>query len=80
MNDRFFSDSVQYQAVLLNLEKNNGQLKCELCGKNLVSKSECHFDHILAYAKGGKSTLENCQILVRIAICQKVTKKCTISI
>jgi len=63
MNDRFFSDSVQYQAVLLNLEKNNGQLKCELCGKNLVSKSECHFDHILAYAKGGKSTLENCQIL-----------------
>ena len=63
MNDRFFSDSVQYQAVLLNLEKNNGQLKCALCGKNLVSKSECHFDHILAYAKGGKSTLDNCQIL-----------------
>ena len=28
-----------------------------------MSKSECHFDHILAYAKGGKSTLENCQIL-----------------
>lgn len=63
MNDRLFSDSVQYQAVLLNLEKNNGQLKCALCGKNLSSKAECHFDHILAYAKGGKSTFENCQIL-----------------
>lgn len=63
MNDRFFSDSVQYQAVLSNLEKNNGQLKCAFCGKNLSSKSECHFDHILAYAKGGKSTLDNCQIL-----------------
>ncbi len=63
MNDRFFSDSVQYQAVLLNLEKNNGQLKCAICGKGLVSKSECHFDHIFAYAKGGKSTLDNCQIL-----------------
>lgn len=63
MNDRFFSDSVQYQAVLSNLEKNNGQLKCALCGKSLVSKSECHFDHILAYSKGGKSILENCQIL-----------------
>lgn len=63
MNDRFFSDSVQYQAVLSNLEKNNGQLKCAFCGKNLTSKSECHFDHILAYAKGGKSTLDNCQIL-----------------
>lgn len=63
MNDRFFSDSVQYQAVLSNLEKNNGQLKCAFCGKTLTSKSECHFDHILAYAKGGKSTLDNCQIL-----------------
>ena len=63
MNDRFFSENVQYQAVLSNLEKNNGQLKCAFCGKILKSKSECHFDHILAYAKGGKSTLENCQIL-----------------
>lgn len=63
MNDRLFSDSVQYQAVLSNLEKNNGQIKCAICGKVLVSKSECHFDHILAYAKGGKFSLDNCQIL-----------------
>ena len=65
MNDRIFSDSIQYQVVLSNLEKNNGQLKCAVCGKILTSKSECHFDHILAYAKGGKSTLENCQILCK---------------
>lgn len=63
MNDRVFSDSIQYQAVLLNLEKNNGQLKCEICGKKLSSKSECHFDHIIPYSKGGKSVLDNCQIL-----------------
>ncbi len=63
MSDRLFSDNIQYQAVLANIEKNNGQIKCAICGKNLVSKSECHFDHILAYAKGGKSTLDNCQIL-----------------
>lgn len=63
MTDRFFPDSVQYQAVLLNLEKNNGQLKCAICGKSLVAKAECRFDHIIAYAKGGKSTLDNCQIL-----------------
>ncbi len=63
MNDRFFSDNIQYQAVLTNLEKNNGQLKCDLCKRILTSKSECHFDHIIAYAKGGKSTLDNCQIL-----------------
>ena len=65
MSDRFFSEAVQYQAVLLNLEKHNGQLKCELCGKIIVSKKDCHFDHILAYTKGGKSTLENCQILCK---------------
>ena len=63
MNDRFFSDSIQYQAVLANLERNNGQLKCAICEKPLTTKSECHFDHIVAYAKGGKSTLDNCQIL-----------------
>ena len=74
MNDRFFSDSVQYQAVLLNLEKNNGQLKCALCGKILVSKSECHFDHILAYAKGGKSSLDNCQILCSVCNLSKSDK------
>ena len=74
MNDRFFSDSVQYQAVLLNLEKNKGQLKCALCGKVLVSKSECHFDHIFAYAKGGKSTLDNCQILCSVCNLSKSDK------
>lgn len=63
MNDRLFSDGVQYQVVLANLEKNNGQLRCALCQRILTSKSECHFDHIVAYAKGGKSTLDNCQIL-----------------
>ena len=63
MSDRLFSDSIQYQAVLSNLGKNSGQIKCAICGKNLVSKSECHFDHIVAYAKGGKSTIDNCQIL-----------------
>lgn len=65
MNDRLFSDSIQYQAVLSNLERNNGQIKCAICGKILISKAECHFDHILAYAKGGKSALDNCQILCK---------------
>jgi len=56
MKDRLFSYNIQYQAVLANLEKNNGQIKCAICGKILVSKTDCHFDHILAYSKGGKST------------------------
>lgn len=63
MDSRNFSDRIQYRVVLLNLEKNKGQIKCEICGKSLMSKSECHFDHIMPFAKGGKSSLENCQIL-----------------
>lgn len=63
MNERFFSESIQYQAVLENLEKNGGQLKCENCKKNINNRTECHFDHILPFSKGGKSVLSNCQIL-----------------
>ena len=63
MNDRAFSDSVQYAVVKANLEKNDGLIKCEMCGKQLHSISDCHFDHIIPYAKGGKSIKENCQIL-----------------
>lgn len=63
MNDRAFSDSVQFSVVKSNLDANNGIIKCSLCGKQLHSISECHFDHIVPYAKGGKSVKENCQIL-----------------
>lgn len=63
MNSRNFSERIQYQIVLQNLEKNTGQLKCDNCGTAIKTKSDCHFDHIIPYAKGGKSNLENCQIL-----------------
>ena len=63
MNDRSFPISIQHQAVLFNFKKNKGQLKCAICGKSITSKKECCFDHIFAYSKGGKSTLDNCQIL-----------------
>ena len=63
MAGRNFSESVQFGIVKANLEKNNGIIQCELCGKQIFSIGECHFDHIVPYAKGGFSTLENCQIL-----------------
>ena len=75
MNDRFFSDNIQYQAVLANLERNSGQLKCAICEKALTSKSECRFDHIIPYAKGGKSTLDNCQILCEACNLSKSDKE-----
>ena len=63
MNARDFSDSVKLEVIKNNLEKNSGKICCESCGEALSSIKECHFDHIYPYAKGGKSTLENCQLL-----------------
>ncbi|HOO77726.1 MAG TPA: HNH endonuclease signature motif containing protein [bacterium] len=63
MNDRIFSDAIQYKVIVENLEKNNGQLRCEICKKEITTKINCHFDHIVPYSKGGKSVLSNCQIL-----------------
>lgn len=60
---RDFSDAIKYSIVRDNLERNNGRICCEICGKELKSINEGHFDHIEAYARGGKSTKENCQIL-----------------
>jgi len=63
MESRLFSDTIQYQAVLKNLEANEGQLKCDNCKKVIKKKVECHFDHIFPFSKGGKSEISNCQIL-----------------
>ena len=63
MSNREFSDSVKLEVIKANLEKNGGKICCEVCGTTLMSIKECHFDHIYPYAKGGKSTLENCQLL-----------------
>ena len=63
MSARDFSDSIKLVVIKENLEKNNGSILCEICGKKVSSISECHFDHIYPYAKGGKSSASNCQIL-----------------
>lgn len=63
MNNRDFSDSVKLEVIKMNLEKNGGKICCEACGNALSSIKDCHFDHIYPYAKGGKSTFENCQLL-----------------
>lgn len=63
MSNRDFSDSIKLEVIKANLEKNNGKICCEVCGTQLSSIKECHFDHIHPFAKGGKSTLENCQLL-----------------
>ena len=62
-NTRVFSDSIKLEVIKNNLKKNNGSICCEICHARLNSIDECHFDHIYPYAKGGKSTFDNCQIL-----------------
>lgn len=63
MSTRDFSDSIKLEIIKFNLEKHNGRICCEVCGKNLSSISECHFDHIHPFAKGGNSSIDNCQLL-----------------
>lgn len=63
MGNRDFSDSVKLEVIKRNLEKNEGNIFCEICKKKITSIAECHFDHIFPYSKGGKSTEANCQIL-----------------
>ena len=63
MSNRDFSDSVKLEVIKNNLSNNNGNILCAACGRQMKSIEECHFDHIFPFAKGGKSTLDNCQIL-----------------
>ena len=63
MDNRDFSNSVQFEALKNNIQKNHGQLRCEICKEIIPSVGDCHFDHIFPYSKGGKSILSNCQIL-----------------
>lgn len=63
MNVRDFSSSAKLDAIVRNLEENNGRILCCICRKELHSVSEGHFDHIVPYSKGGKSVSDNCQIL-----------------
>lgn len=63
MSNRNFSDAIKLEIVKTNLEKNNGTICCEICGIKLTSIKECHFDHIQPFAKGGRSTFDNCQLL-----------------
>lgn len=75
MNDRLFPESIQHKAFVLNLDKNGGQIKCENCKRNIVSRADWHFDHIIPYSKGGKSILSNCQILCTRCNLEKSSKE-----
>ena len=75
MAKRDFSDSVKLSVIKNNLRNNNGVICCTACGVKLLSIQECHFDHIFPFAKGGKSSAENCQILCTSCNLKKTDKE-----
>lgn len=44
----------------------NSDKKCAICGNLILSIDDCEIDHILPFAKGGKTELKNAQIVHRI--------------
>jgi len=62
-----FSRSVSEKQKLVLLEK--AEWKCQICGKPLTL-AEAHVDHIIPFSKGGKTSLENLQVL-----CEECNKK-----
>ena len=40
--------------------------KCAICGNLILSLDDCEIDHIVPFAKGGKTELSNAQIVHRI--------------
>ena len=44
---------------------NNGGAVCGICGKPITDMKDCTIDHIKPRAKGGTTTIENCQLAHR---------------
>ena len=39
--------------------------KCAICGNLILSLDDCEIDHIIPFAKGGKTELSNAQVVHR---------------
>lgn len=63
MNNMDFSENIQFEVLKRIIKKNAGIIRCDLCGRDLTSISECNFVHIVPADKGGKQIAENCQLL-----------------
>ncbi|MCC8070046.1 MAG: HNH endonuclease, partial [Ruminococcus sp.] len=37
--------------------------KCGICGQVILNINDCEIDHIIPYSKGGKTTIENAQLV-----------------
>ena len=57
---RLFTDEEKKQLY------ENSDKKCAICGNLILSIDDCEIDHIIPFAKGGKTELTNAQIVHRI--------------
>lgn len=57
-NPRFFSSEIKEKLY-------NQNPTCKLCGQKIVNIDGAQVDHILPYSKGGKTVIENAQIVHR---------------
>lgn len=64
------SDTVDNRRLFTEEEKKNlyeaSDKKCAICGNLILSIDDCEIDHIIPFAKGGKTELKNAQISHRI--------------
>ena len=63
-NKRFFSKSQRDQIF------HNSKGKCQICGTSITYKG-FQADHIIPWSKGGKTTIENGQLICALANRQK---------
>ena len=57
-------------AIKLRLLWENGK-RCAICGKMIESVDDLTVDHIVPISKGGKRTIENCQLAHKSCNCSK---------
>ena len=64
---RSFDEKIQATAFERQMKSGTGQATCPMCNDDtkLYSREEMEADHIVPWSKGGKTTLENCQILCK---------------
>ncbi len=47
--------------IMSQLINKNGAI-CAICGRQIDNMKDCTIDHIIPISKGGRTTVENCQL------------------
>ena len=67
---RYLSIKDKIKLYFENIMKHEGYVTCCECGKTITKWTDINVDHIFAHTKGGKTSIDNSQIL-----CEKCNKK-----